>query len=91
MAGREVRRLLDRLVGNAASSHADRAAAALALAAAADRLAREEVIAARRIDSATWQAIGDALGVSRQTAHERFRTGPDGMHTRLFKRSTPST
>lgn len=83
---RAVRELVDRLV-TSSSSHIDRAAIALAVAEVADRMAREEVMAARSADGATWQAIGDGLGVSRQTAHERFRTGPDGMHTRLFKRA----
>jgi hypothetical protein len=56
------------------------------LAEAADRLARVEVMAARELDGATWAEVGDALGVRPQTAHERFRTGPDGLHSRLFKR-----
>lgn len=62
------------------------AVAARALADAADRLARVEVLAARELDGATWEQVGEAFGVSRQSAHERFRTGPDGMHSRLFKR-----
>ncbi len=62
------------------------AVAARALADAADRLARVEVLAARESDGATWEQVGEAFGVSRQSAHERFRTGPDGMHSRLFKR-----
>ena len=83
---RAVQELVDG-IATSSSSHIDRAAIALALAEAADRMAREEVMAARSADGATWQEIGDGLGVSRQTAHERFRTGPDGMHTRLFKRA----
>lgn len=66
--------------------HLDAAAAALLLADAADRLARAEVMAARDIDGATWEQVGIALGMSRQSAHERFRTGPDGLHTRWFKK-----
>lgn len=66
--------------------HLDRAVVALELSAAAERYARAEVIAARELDGASWADVGKALGVSRQTAHERFRTGPDGMHSRLFKR-----
>ena len=69
-------------------SHLDRAVAALELSAAAERYARAEVIAARELDGASWADVGKALGVSRQTAHERFRTGPDGLHSRLFKRGT---
>jgi hypothetical protein len=67
--------------------HMRAAVAALAIAEAAERLARAEVLAARESDGATWEQVGAALGVSRQTAHERFRTGPDGMHSRLFKKS----
>lgn len=67
--------------------HLDRAIAALRLSDAAERLARAEVIAARELDGASWADVGKALGVSRQTAHERFRTGPDGLHSRLFKRA----
>lgn len=66
------------------SRHLRRAAAALELADAADRLARVEIMAARDADNATWEDVGVALGISRQSAHERFRTGPDGMHSRLF-------
>lgn len=66
--------------------HLDAAAAALVLADAADRLARAEVMAARDIDGATWEQVGIALGMSRQSAHERFRTGPDGLHTRWFQK-----
>ncbi len=69
-------------------THLDRAVAALELSAAAERYARAEVIAARELDGASWADVGKALGVSRQTAHERFRTGPDGLHSRLFKRGT---
>ncbi len=67
--------------------HIRAAVAALAIAETAERLARMEIITARESDGATWEQVGTALGVSRQTAHERFRTGPDGMHSRLFKKS----
>src|SRR3954454_21587423 len=67
----------------AATRHLELAAAALALAEAADRLARSEIITARDEDGATWEQVGESLGISRQAAHERFRTGPDGMHSRL--------
>jgi hypothetical protein len=66
----------------------DAAAAALLLAEAADRLARAEIVAAREVDGATWEQVGTALGMSRQSAHERFRTGPDGLHSRWFKKAT---
>lgn len=68
-------------------AHLDRAVAALRLSEAAERHARAEVIAARELEGASWADVGKALGVSRQTAHERFRTGPDGLHSRLFKRT----
>lgn len=68
-------------------AHLRLAVAALNIAAASERIARAEVMAAREVEGATWGEIGAALGVSRQTAHERFRTGPDGMHSRLFKQA----
>jgi hypothetical protein len=43
-------------------------------------------MAARDQDDATWDDVADAFGVTRQAAHERFRTGPDGLHSRYFKR-----
>jgi len=67
------------------TSHLERAVWATRLSEAADRLARAEVISAREDDGATWEDVGATFGVSRQTAHERFRTGPDGLHSRLFK------
>lgn len=71
-------------------SHLERVIAALEVAAAAERLARIEVMAARDMDGASWNEVGKALGVSRQAAHERFRTGPDGLHSRLYKRERPA-
>lgn len=68
-------------------AHLERAVAALRLSEAAERFARAEVIAARELDGASWTDVGNALGVSRQTAHERFRTGPDGLHSRHFRRA----
>jgi hypothetical protein len=59
------------------------------IAAEADRLSRTEVTAAREIDGASWADVGEALGVSRQTAHERYRSGPEGGASRLtFQRRT---
>ncbi|GEM_PF-4706603 len=66
--------------------HLTRAVLADRLAAAATRLSRAEVMAARDRDGATWDDVADAFGVTRQAAHERFRTGPDGLHSRYFKR-----
>lgn len=80
-----VRELVTAQAGS--GSHLDCVVVALKVAAAAERLARSEVMAAREFDRASWTDVGQALGVSRQTAHERFRTGPDGLHSRLFKRS----
>ena len=79
------RRLVDlaRDMTKPASSRLARAEALLRNAAAADRLARAEVSAARDHDGASWTDVGDALGVSRQTAHERFRSGPEGGASRL--------
>jgi hypothetical protein len=75
--------------GGDPTSHLDRAAAALRIAAEADTFARAEVVAARELDSASWADVGEALGISRQAAHERFRLGPDGYHSRWYKvRST---
>jgi|GEM_PF-3715580 len=33
-------------------------------------------------DGAAWAQVGEVLGISRQAAHERFRTGPAWMHSR---------
>ena len=71
-------------------THMTRAVLADRLAAAATRLSRTEVMAAREFDDATWDDVADAFGVSRQAAHERFRTGPDGLHSRYFKRQRPA-
>lgn len=66
--------------------HLTRAVLADRIAAAATRLSRAEVMAARDRDGATWDDVADAFGITRQGAHERFRTGPDGLHSRYFKR-----
>lgn len=66
--------------------HLTRAVLAERIAAAATRLSRAEVMIARDQDGATWDDVADAFGVTRQAAHERFRTGPDGLHSRYFKR-----
>jgi hypothetical protein len=76
--------LLPRTLGD--QPHLTRAVIADRIAAAATRLSRAEVMAARDHDGATWDDVADAFGVTRQAAHERFRTGPDGLHSRYFKR-----
>ena len=83
MPEREVEARVADLVRSIATSGSplDRAVAARLLAKAADRLSRAEVMAARE-DGATWAEVGEAFGISTQTAHERFRSGPDGLHSR---------
>jgi hypothetical protein len=82
---RSVVRELVSTAGGDPSSHLERAASALRIAAEADRYARIEVMAARNADGASWAEVGEALGMTRQSAHERFRTGPDGYHSRWYK------
>ena len=62
-------------------SRLDRAVAASVLSKAADRFSRVEVMAAREA-GATWAEVAEAFGISTQAAHERFRSGPDGLHSR---------
>lgn len=82
---RAVRDLVESLAGGREKvAHLDKAVLSLRLAEAADWLARVEVMAAREHDGASWANVGQALGINRQAAHERFRTGPEGMHSRLF-------
>jgi hypothetical protein len=78
---KEVRRLSEQMA-DPSISHLDRAVLATRIAEAADYLARFEVTAARDADGCTWQQVGDAFGVIRQTAQERFGQGPEGMRSR---------
>src|SRR4051812_17783908 len=78
----ELSRLIRQLSGEG-SSRLERATLALRVADAADRVARTTIEAARAIDGASWTDVGAALGVTRQTAHERFRDGPDGGRSRF--------
>lgn len=39
---------------------------------AVDEVTLEHVSTARKVHAMTWQQIGDALGISRQAAHERY-------------------
>ena len=57
------------------SRHLVLAVAAARVAAAADRLAHTHVALAREKEGATWEQVGEAFGTTRQSAHERFRTG----------------
>ncbi len=84
-----MRDLVESLAGSRQkATHLEKAVLSLRLAEAADWLARVEVTAAREHDGASWADVGQALGVNRQAAHERFRTGPEGMHSRLFLRKS---
>lgn len=51
---------------------ADGLRAVVVLRRMADRMEVEHVTAARRADW-TWEEIGDALGVSRQAVHKKYR------------------
>lgn len=85
--GRAVVELVSSLVAAGADrSHLGRARIAARIADEAERISRTEVMAARE-EGATWAEVGEAFGVTRQAAHERFRTGPDGLHSRLFRTS----
>ena len=57
------------------SRHLLLALTASRIAAAADRIARAHVRLAREREGATWEDVGEAFGTTRQSAHERFRTG----------------
>ncbi len=82
---RAVRRLVESITeGQRNMTHLDKAVLSLRVAEAAEWLARVEVMAAREREDASWADVGRALGINRQAAHERFRTGPEGMHSRLF-------
>ena len=37
---------------------------------------RRAIVADARAEGRTWQEIGDALGITRQSAHERFGSAP---------------
>lgn len=57
------------------SHHLALAVTAARIAAAADRLAHTHVALARDKEGVTWEQVGEAFGTTRQSAHERFRTG----------------
>lgn len=85
---REIRGLAARAAGGG-GGHLDLAVAATALADLATRVARSEVMAARAAGT-TWADVADAFGIATQTAHERFRSGPDGLHSRFDRRQSKS-
>jgi hypothetical protein len=65
-----------RLTGSGAGAPLERLRESAGLARAVDKLQRELVRDARGAGS-TWTEIGEALGVSRQAAWERFSAPPD--------------
>jgi hypothetical protein len=79
-----VRAVVDSIAGRSAD-HLDRAVVARRIVEIATRLERIEVMAARE-QGATWATVADAFGITTQTAHERFRSGPDGLHSRFDAR-----
>ena len=68
-------------LSSGSGSRLERSVAASRVAKVADRLSRAEVMAARD-EGSTWAEVGEAFGISTQAAHERFRSGPDGLHSR---------
>jgi hypothetical protein len=82
---RRVRDLLPRT-----ASRLERAVVADQIAEVAMRVARSEVMSARH-DGSTWSDVAEAFGVRTQTAHERFRSGPDGLHSRFAQREQASS
>ena len=52
----------------------DLAALALEVGQAMELIAGEHVAQARERDGATWEQVGETLGVSMQSAHARFRS-----------------
>jgi hypothetical protein len=65
-----------RLVGDRDAAPLDALCESTGLARAVDKLQRH-LVAQARDAGRTWTEIGDALGVSRQAAWERFSTPPD--------------
>lgn len=65
-----------RLIGNWEGAPLDGLCESAGLARAVDKLQRHLVVQARE-EGVTWTEIGEALGVSKQAAWERFATPPD--------------
>lgn len=64
--------MISDLVAAAEGEPADGLRAAVVLRRLADRVEADQVGAARRLGW-TWEQIGDALGVSRQAVHKKYR------------------
>lgn len=64
------------LIGNWEESPLDGLCESAGLSRAVDKLQRHLVARARETER-TWTEIGEALGISRQAAWERFSTPPD--------------
>lgn len=57
-----------------APRHLDLAVLAVELGQAMEAIAAEHVTKARESDDVTWEQVGEAFGVTMQSAHARFRT-----------------
>jgi|SRR5205809_5646522 len=53
--------------------HLDLAVLAIELSQAMEWIAGEHVALARALDGSTWEDVGEAFGISMQSAHHRFR------------------
>jgi hypothetical protein len=53
--------------------HLDVAVLAIELSQAMEWIAGEHVAMARELDGVTWEEVGEAFGISMQSAHHRFR------------------
>lgn len=67
----QLRNIHDPVVSDDDASYESKLATLHRTALALEQLTRSEVDAARSVGM-SWQAIGEPLGVSRQSAHERF-------------------
>lgn len=65
-----------RLIGNWEAAPLDGLCESAGLSRAVDKLQRD-LVAKARDAGRTWTEIGDALGISRQAAWERFSSPPD--------------
>jgi hypothetical protein len=58
---------------NTQPKHLDLAVLAIELSQALEWIASEHVALARELDEVTWEDVGEAFGISMQSAHHRFR------------------